>query len=350
MSGTVGIKIANGDFYPIVEENSTLKKRLVLTTVHNDQKTVQIDLFRSLSKSMLDAQYIGSLVVDSLKPMTKGEPSIEMIISSDEDGNIVAEAHNMDANGKGEQRTLNVSLKTLDYASGDSDLFGLDFDENEPFDPEGAYGSNIYEFPSSKPEPDAEDSLEDDLLEEEKKRKSPVLIMSIATILVILAIFLAWVFLLGGKEALRLEERFPFLRQFLTAQQTQNPPQEPAEPPVTTPAVTPPPKVTTPEVTTPPETPPAPPPVIQAPSEPPKPPAQEVKRQRPPSPVLSYKVPAVIPKDGAVYKIQWGDTLWDISQAFYRNPWHYPRIARFNGIKNPDHILAGFNIRIPPLN
>jgi nucleoid-associated protein YgaU len=63
---------------------------------------------------------------------------------------------------------------------------------------------------------------------------------------------------------------------------------------------------------------------------------------------MSYKVPAVIPKNGVVYQIQWGDTLWDISAAFYRNPWLFPQIARDNKIRNPDLIIAGSNLRIRP--
>ena len=47
------------------------------------------------------------------------------------------------------------------------------------------------------------------------------------------------------------------------------------------------------------------------------------------------------------YKIKWGDTLWDISAAYYKNPWRYKKIARYNGIKNPNHIVAGTYIKIP---
>lgn len=48
-----------------------------------------------------------------------------------------------------------------------------------------------------------------------------------------------------------------------------------------------------------------------------------------------------------VYKIKWGDTLWDLSAAYYKNPWLYPKIARYNNIKNPNYIIAGSTIRIP---
>jgi len=56
----------------------------------------------------------------------------------------------------------------------------------------------------------------------------------------------------------------------------------------------------------------------------------------------------VAPKPAEVrYKIKWGDTLWDLSYVFYRNPWLYTKIAKANKIKNPDRILAGRTILIP---
>ena len=59
-----------------------------------------------------------------------------------------------------------------------------------------------------------------------------------------------------------------------------------------------------------------------------------------------------IVKDGAItkavqYKLKWGDTLWDISGNYYKNPWAYKRIARYNKIKNPNKIIAGRYITIP---
>lgn len=47
------------------------------------------------------------------------------------------------------------------------------------------------------------------------------------------------------------------------------------------------------------------------------------------------------------YRIRWGDTLWDISDAYYKNPWRYKKIARYNKIKNPDSIISGTDILIP---
>ena len=52
-------------------------------------------------------------------------------------------------------------------------------------------------------------------------------------------------------------------------------------------------------------------------------------------------------QEAVKYKIIWGDTLWDISYAYYKTPWKYNFIANYNGIKNPDKIIAGTYILIP---
>ncbi|MBR4011328.1 MAG: LysM peptidoglycan-binding domain-containing protein [Spirochaetaceae bacterium] len=51
-----------------------------------------------------------------------------------------------------------------------------------------------------------------------------------------------------------------------------------------------------------------------------------------------------------IYRIKWGDTLWDLAESYYQNPWLYPKIAKANNIKNPDIIISGTDIEIPPLN
>jgi hypothetical protein len=114
MASSIGIKIANGEFYPVIEENSTVKKRLVLTTVHDGQRSVQIDLYKSSARAMVDAEYIGSLVVEQIAPKPKGEPSIELVISSDGADELNAEALDMDTSSSGERQRLSVSMQALE--------------------------------------------------------------------------------------------------------------------------------------------------------------------------------------------------------------------------------------------
>lgn len=59
------------------------------------------------------------------------------------------------------------------------------------------------------------------------------------------------------------------------------------------------------------------------------------------------EAPAPAATKGITYRIKKGDTLWDISSTYYRNPWFFPRLAKANSIKNPDLIIAGTKIFIP---
>ena len=338
MASTIGIKIANGEFYSIVEENSPVKKRLVLTTVHDKQRSVQIDLYKSYTRTMADALYIGSLVVENISPRPKGDPSIELVITSAKDGEIIADAVDMDTSVKGEHHTLNVSLKSLEEDNREYEIPDFELEQNET-PPTGLLDK------ASK-------------ARQEKKKGFPWLMVICAALLVAAIALAVWLFFFGGKNLVfgwTKPVQAPVTAVQTPQTQTQQAQAEPA--PQSEPA----PKAQSePEPKPEPPPPPAPAPaeqakvqaevpVIQAPA---KAPASSTAaaRNRPTPPVASYKVPSVIPKEGAPYKIRWGDTLWDIAAAFYRNPWLYPRIARFNNIRNPDLIISGTTILVPPKN
>jgi hypothetical protein len=336
VASTIGIKIANGEFYSIVEENSQVKKRLVLTTVHDSQQSVQIDLYRSSTGTMADAFYIGSLVLEDIKPRSKGEPSIELVISSASDGNISANAVDLDASGG--RQTLNVSLKSMEDNLG-ADIPDFEFDNSESA-PKGLYE----ETGESR--------------NEKKIKKFPWLLVALAVLVLIAAGLLVWLFFFRGynpitslfKPAATVSRSQP-AETTPAAQSAPNPeatqPTEPSAPVVQS---APKPEVAQPsQPVAAPAVQSTPPPVIQSPAQAPATTAS-ANRQRPPAPVASYSVPAVIPKEGVPYKIRYGDTLWAIADAFYRNPWLYTRIARFNNIRNPDLIISGTTVIVPPKN
>jgi hypothetical protein len=324
VASSIGIKIANGEFYPIVGENSSVKKRLILTTVHDKQRSVQIDLYKSFTNTMADALYIGSLVVENIKPRPKGEPSIELVISSTETGEIVADAIDLDSSTHGEHHYLNVSLKSLDEDNREYEIPDFELEQNEP-PPTGLYEKAK-------------------VIHERKERRFPWLVV-LCTGLVLAAVCIAvWLLVFRGRLPLGGEER----ALSRPAAQSQSASQSPASgdsSPVQ--QSRPDAQDSRPSSVT--QGSQASPPVIQAPAVPPAAPAP-AQRERPVPPVSSYRVPTTIPREGVAYRIRWGDTLWDISEAFYRNPWLYPRIARFNNIRNPDFIISGRTIRIPPRN
>ncbi|MDR1108628.1 MAG: LysM peptidoglycan-binding domain-containing protein [Spirochaetaceae bacterium] len=319
MAASIGIKLANREFYPVLEENSSGKERLVLTTVHDDQTSVQIDLYKSQLKTMADAVYIGSLVIEDIFPRPQGVPSVELLLSATPEGEIIAEAVDLDAREGGERYRLNISLASLE--DNKEDILVPDFELEAPADIPADGG---------------------------RKKFVPILALVLGGVLVILIWLGIWLFLSHSSQ----EPPVVFdSGQSGTERPVQEPPAAGAVPPEpqapSAPLPEPPPP-------SPPEPPPEPaprtePPLITAPATPP-PAAPARSRARPVAPVTRYKIPAVIPAGGIPYKIQWGDTLWEISEAFYRNPWLYPRIARFNNIRNPNRIISGTTIRIPPRN
>ena len=71
---TIGIKIADGSYYPVLEERFTGTKRLTLTTVKDGQDRVQIDLYRGEGNTLDHAQYVGSLVIESIPRRRRANP------------------------------------------------------------------------------------------------------------------------------------------------------------------------------------------------------------------------------------------------------------------------------------
>ena len=377
---TIGIKIADGKYYPILPEGTTGRKRLVLTTVNDNQDSVQIDLYKGLGDSIENASYIGSLIIEDIAPAESGEPDIELILGVDDAGNLNAEASDRKS---GESRSLSVSLDSVaepdSYAlpdfeisgHGEEDFFddnfepGADSGEGDAFDSgnEDAFDSGD-DFSLDDESPDFGDSEfqdesdggsfddldlsddgddftritdapEDELSYEEKTRLTEEKyaappkparerrvhpLMLAAFILAGLAIIALVVILLmrnfAGEAVPPLEGEKPAAEAPAAAAPEpvkQAEPVKPAEP----------------------VTPAAPEPVQPAPE--------------PAKPVVEAPAPAApepAPAEGFWYLIKPGDTLWDLSNSFYRTPWLYGRIARENRIADPDRIYWGFRIYI----
>jgi len=123
----IGLKVADGSFYPILDGDAQQKKRMVLTTVKDNQESVQIDLYRGAGEGLEDAQYIGSLMVENITPGEKGSPEIELDIGVDADGQLETVA--MDK-ASGAKQSLSVSLKSLED-EGLYDVPDFSFDEDE---------------------------------------------------------------------------------------------------------------------------------------------------------------------------------------------------------------------------
>jgi len=123
----VGIKLADGGFYPVLDERGKTAKRLVLTTVRDEQTNVQIDLYRGEAGKPIDSGgYIASLVLESIPPSRKGEADIELLLSIDEKGYLAALAKEV---ASGEYQSLRLNIQ--DQGFGDLTVPDFSFKEKE---------------------------------------------------------------------------------------------------------------------------------------------------------------------------------------------------------------------------
>ena len=124
---TIGIKLADGSFYPVLEDNTPSEKKLELTTAHNNQTKVMVDLYRSATCSMEDAEYVDSLQIENLVARPNGETDIKFTVSLDEDNQLSAKIVDSETGNESKttitlvSRTLEERLVTDEYDINDSD-------------------------------------------------------------------------------------------------------------------------------------------------------------------------------------------------------------------------------------
>jgi hypothetical protein len=281
---TIGIKIADGSYYPILEEGFRGRKKLTLTTVKDGQTKVQIDLYRGDGRTVDKAEYIGSLIIENIHATSRGTPDIELAVGLDDRGELTAEASDAVT---GESQSFSMSMQTLTP----EETYDI-----PDFEMEGEAGA-----PSDSEEPPLTGETypvgEGDRRREAVERRGPNLLLLILFVLIGLALIgvIAWLVYRNVKG--------------------------PAVPPIA-------------------------PTAAEAPAKPqaaPEAPAQGAEQ----APAVQPAEEKPRPVESVSYRIRRGDTLWDISSTYYRNPWLYPKLARANKIKNPDLIFAGTKITIP---
>jgi len=305
---TIGIKVADGSYYPVIDVDFRGTKKLILTTAKDNQEKVRVDLYRGRGSSLTDASYIDSLLIENIPPATQGEPEIELLIGIDEEGQLTAEAFDQST---GERQRFDTSISDLSGSIDEAPDFTI---EEEPREQEtatearegGAENAEAAGLELEEPPLTGEDYPigARDRRETAVRRGGPNILLLV--LFVILGIALVGAIAYFVYRAIS-GPAVPPLPAAAVPSTTQSAAPTPAPAPAAAPAPAPAPAAA-----------PAPAPAAAAPA------ARYV-----------------------TYRIKRGDTLWDISATYYRNPWLYPRIAKANSIPNPDLIFAGTQIRIP---
>ena len=121
----IGIKLADGTFYPILEEGTPATEKLDVTTVKDNQTKVLIDVYRSEAGSMEDAEYVDTLEVSNLNAHPNGEPDLHLSLSIDEHNELSAEVIDGETGKKSEIQVQLVSRTLAEREASDAD-FALD--------------------------------------------------------------------------------------------------------------------------------------------------------------------------------------------------------------------------------
>ncbi len=311
---TIGIKIADGNYYPIIDTSAVGKKRLVLTTVKDNQESVQVDIYKGEGEDIYSGVYVGSLLLENLEPSVKGEPELELIVGIDDESNVTATVGD---NITGERQSLSLSLDTLTEES-EFDIPDFDMDSSiEPTSPVTTFEDED-EFDVGDFSPDEYSREEEEAYEEApppvaSRRASPGLLIVFVLLGLIIIGLLAFLIFRSFQG-----EETPGLFARLGGSRTEQVVTEDGPPDKTeTDAVA---DDETSEV--------------RDTSDQSSPGEKTVREGR---------------VGGVYYWIKWGDTLWDLSYSFYRTPWLYGKIAGANNIKNPNRIFANTRLFIPEL-
>jgi LysM repeat protein len=265
---------------------------------------------------MADAQYLGSLVVE-IDASKEKESSIEMTISSNGKGEISASAK---AEGSDKTEHLTVSIPSLEETVCDI--------PDEDLEQVGSVPNALFDTSPAK-----------------KFHRLPILLIVLLLAVVGIGI---WFFLFWNKKADPTRTDAREMEAVQTAAPNEAPASADAAPDVEAAASPAAASTAQPDVvqTAAPNGASASTDAVQTVAV--SAPAGPDAAQKAPIPVRSFKVPAKIPADGVRYTVRWGDTLWDIADVFYNDPWLTNRLARYNKISNKNVLIPGTVVYIPP--
>jgi len=261
----IGIKIADGTVYTVIEEGFSGQKKLVLTTVRDNQLGV------------------------------------------DDSGNLNARASDILT---GERQSLSVSLESLS-PQGSYDIPEFGFDE-ELTENQESEGMNDYEqeLLTGETYPIVDSDRRREHIE--RKKKNPLFLIGFVVLCLFLIAILAF-FIYRGLQGTGVPALKGGAVSELPAGDNGGQAAEPTPPAEK--------KTETTE--------------------------EKAVEQSAPGQRSSPTQQSSPARPGVWYEIKRGDTLWDISGTYYRNPWLFPKIARENRIMNPDIIFADQKIFIP---
>ncbi|MFQ3619885.1 MAG: hypothetical protein SNJ78_02960 [Spirochaetales bacterium] len=108
----IGLKLADGRFFPLMEESETRVIRVILTPVTTNQSQVKVDLLRGDPEEQASSwEYLASLVLEHIKPLEDGNAELELLVQLFNANTLVSRIKDL---GSGEYQSLRIDLESLD--------------------------------------------------------------------------------------------------------------------------------------------------------------------------------------------------------------------------------------------
>lgn len=310
---SIGIKLYDDSFVPVLTQGETKNKRVVLTTGKDNQKKAVIEIYEGTSAKCAENEYLGKLIIELDRSTIKGEPAFEVNLRLDDNGVLYAKAWDQESKKESELVIENMESNRITQENlTDEEI--LEYEDTQ-----------IQELPSQIMDETAryEDHHVDSLQYENTSYKNANIytddddsgkkriIMGI--IIAVLLIGIIILILLCCRSCSSKENVNVVTQKTVSTQIT-----EPSVPNLV-------------DVKEPEKEIPAPEPIEQE---------EEV--------VVKKEEPAgVNVLEGEKHYIRYGDNLWNICKRYYGDPWYYPDLAKQNNIAVPRRIYAGQYIIIP---
>jgi len=351
---SIGIKLYDGSFVPVLTEEEVKCKKLLLTTVKDNQKKAVIELYEGTSDECINNEYLGKLVIAIDRHTVKGDPGIEVNLRLNDEGMLYAKAWDIDSGAEAEIK--------IEHSHSER-IFKDELSRDE-----------IETISRTSQTKNIESLTEDELLDDYQKQdteeiqtevtnkkdflpllKSILIILIVAVIVVLLGF---GIFFVGKKVSeyinyqnnLKIEEMKKIEKENQEKQAKKDKQNLEDE------------KIRLEQEKLEKER------LEKEKLEKQK--LEQLKREKEEAELkikeqekldkLKKDEEKVVKKDkkdeikgvrdlkGKKHFIRKGQNLWNICKKYYSDPWYYPDLAKVNGIKNPRKIYAGTYMIIPP--
>ncbi len=118
--GSIGIKLADRSYFPIVEEDNPGRRRVELTAARDHQDRVDVTLYRELSTPAGTHQRIGELYLTGLPDRASDDNRFALLLNLDRDGQLDARITDIET-GNANDLAVDINNLPLDFAPDDLD-------------------------------------------------------------------------------------------------------------------------------------------------------------------------------------------------------------------------------------